>query len=920
MMRMIRNLGIGQRILLSFTIPMLLVILTLGYRITSGYMTDARNALEARGAHMARQLAALCEFGLYAQDPAELQRQLDSVAREEDVVTASVSDANGRVLARSGTAELPDAPQQSATFRAIVMRTGVSISDFEAETAAATVHSPENPELGQVTLTLSTTGLLENLRNTFISGSILTFTGLLATFLLAYLVARSVSAPIRHLTGIVGKLTGGDLAARSRQGSPGELGSLEAGINQMANTLQHAQGKLAREIEDATAALQHTVTELEHRNIELNHARDEAVRAAAAKTDFLARMSHEIRTPLSAIIGFNELLGKTRLTENQQEYSRTINQAAAQLLQVIEDILGYSRLESGAVKLELSKFNLHDCLENVVSMLSATAHEKQLELVLYIHSDVPRFIISDQNRISQVLTNLAANAIKFTETGHVIVEISVPNPEPDDVTIMFAVTDTGIGMNETQLGQIFSPFYQADDTASRRHGGTGLGLSISKQLVEQLGGAIQVSSKQGTGSVFSFTLNSPRIDQDGNVPAKILAGKTICVFDRNPFSLRALRNRFFTWGATVFNTSDPDRLQEMLATLGTGANPCDLVVAGIGGAEFERSNCAGLCRTYALAVPVPRLFLVSAELEDPATDSNCREHCRILSKPVRSDLLLRTVRTLIMLPDEAGTSIIGATPGQPAQEARPASAGLEVLVVEDNHFNQELLSQILAELGVRATLAANGSEACAVADVHRFDIIFMDIHMPVMGGLEAARYIRQGINRDTPIIALTADVFTDQNHALASAGIDDCLLKPVSATRLTGMLDTWGRPGARAAASAGTATLSAGMAQAATAAGSGLPPEFHQRLHRELVARLQALRLAHAAGDEAAIRDHVHQLKGIVDFFQLVDFHEAFRLLQTALQSRQAAAAETAIDRLQAVLAETSPETGEWRQERERQP
>ncbi|MGD2113361.1 MAG: ATP-binding protein, partial [Gammaproteobacteria bacterium] len=814
-----------------------------------------------------------------------------------------ITDTTGRILVAKAGAEPPAADSDIATYTAAVVRTGVDISDFTAEAAAADDDAGTAPVLGHVTIRLSTTSLLQSLKQSLLTGILLTVTGLLASILLAYLVARGISGPIRHLTAVVGKLTGGNLAARAREGSPGELGSLESGINQMADSLQDAQNKLAREIEDATAALRLTVTELETRNIELDQAREEAVRAAAAKSDFLARMSHEIRTPLSAIIGFNDLLGKTRLSENQQEYCRTMQQAASQLLLVIEDILGYTRLEAGKVKLEPARFNLYDCLENVISMLGATAHEKELELVLYIHSDVPRFIVSDQNRVSQVLTNLAANAIKFTDQGHVVVEVSAPGPVTETVTIRISITDTGIGMTDSQLGQVFSPFVQADASTSRRYGGTGLGLAISKKLAEQLGGEIRVTSQPGAGSVFSFTLTSPRLEEAGSQPAKILAGKTVIVYDRNPFALRAARNRLFTWGATVFNTADPDRLQQML--IGQERDTaCDLLVMGLSWGEFGGHSCNDMCRQYRTDTTVPTLFLVAAELGDPAPDRDCSTDCRIISKPARSDLMLRTIRDLLKLPD-------GAASITPARRDRtdtaPLAAGLDVLVVEDNRFNRDLLSRMLTDLGVNATLASDGREACTLAGSHRYDIIFMDIHMPVMGGVEAAQHMRQGSNRQTPIVALTADVFTGQQHDLAAAGIDDCLHKPVAEHQLIEMLQKWARPGAQAAP-ARNANVPAPAVPAADTAPDGfsLPPEFRQRLQQELDVRLQALRLACSTGDDPAMQDELHQLKGIVDYFQLEDFHFAFRTLQTALLSRHAPTIEAAIDALQRLLADNT--------------
>ena len=908
MTRLLKNIGIGSRTLLIFAIPMLLVILALGYRITTGHMDDDRDALDTRGTLMAKQLAALCEFGLYAQDLNELRKQAGNIIHEDDVVAVRVSDTSDKILVALGNTDNTGNSGNIADFSAPVIQTGVIISDFEPEAAVTDGDDTNrNAVLGHVTVSLSTAELLRKLEHTLLSGSILTIGGLLASILLAYFVARSVSGPIMRLTGIVGKLTSGDLTARCRQGSPGELGSLETGINQMADSLQDAQNKLVSEVRAATVALQRTVTELETKNIELDNARSEAVRAAAAKSDFLARMSHEIRTPLSAIIGFNELLGNSHLSENQQEYSLTINQAAKQLLLVIEDILGYTRLESDTLELEQLPFNLHDCLENVLSMLSASAHEKQLELVLYIHSDVPRIISSDQNRISQVLTNLAANAIKFTDHGHVVIEVSLLDCPGDSITIRVTISDTGIGLSDCQLGQIFEPFIQADVSISRKYGGTGLGLSISKKLVGLLGGEIQVSSKPDRGSTFSFTIPSPRMDENRALPVNILAGKKVLIYDHNPFSLRALRNRFFTWGASVFNTSDRARLQQMLADQSPDDRACDLLVMGLSSDEFGNRSCNDICSEFRTGMTGPTLFLVSAELGDPAPDGDCLTECRILSKPARSDLLLRTTRALLHLPDEpASAPVTASTVVGP--DTGDSLARLNVLVAEDNRFNRDLFSQMLENLGVVATLASDGKEACLHAGIHGYDIIFMDIHMPVMGGMEAAHKIRQGINRRTPIIALTADVFANRQHNLARQGIDDCLYKPVSRQKLVEMLHRWVHPGTPSMV-AHSPEARSGAHDPDTAHGDlSLPPDLHKRLHQELGLLLQALRNAFASGDQPAVQDQLHQLKGIVDYYELDEFSASFRTLHTAILARHKAAVEAALDSLEALLAGATPD------------
>jgi len=350
----LQRVRLGRRILFIFATPLLVVVLFLGYNVTVTHLADTRHALEDRGSLLAKHLGVLSEFGMFSNDSSELQKYAKSILQEADVAYVIIEDSNHVVQ--------------------VDMQTSVYA---------------EEARILQV-------------------GIVATASAVLASILLAYLVAQSVSDPIVRLTHVVGRLTDGRLSARSGETSHGELGTLEQGINKMARTMQSAQTDLIREVRDATAALHDTVDKLEDKNREVEQAHSVALEAGAAKSEFLAKMSHEIRTPLSAIIGFAELLEKTTQSEDQQEYTRTINQAASQLLIIIDDILNFTRLESSTLSLEKIPFDLHECLENVVSILSARAHEKQLELVLYIHSDVPSRIHSDAKRISQILTNLVS--------------------------------------------------------------------------------------------------------------------------------------------------------------------------------------------------------------------------------------------------------------------------------------------------------------------------------------------------------------------------------------------------------------------------------------------------------------------------------------------------------------------------------
>lgn len=867
--------GIGRRTALIFALPLLLTTLALGFHFTGRYMDDTREALQDRGSLMVKHLAALCEFGMYSEDISELRKQAASIMRESDVIAVEISNTSNDLLVQLGNpAGSLAADNDRLVFNAAILRTGVPVQDFDTDTGTPVNNSTPN-SIGSVQVVLSTRNMQQVRKSILATGMTLTGGGLLLSMLLAYIVSRSVADPIVRLTGVVRELTGGNLLARAGTGSPGELGTLEQGINQMASSLEDAQHRLQRRVDQATAKLQLTVSTLEASNRKLEQARAEAVAAGAAKSEFLARMSHEIRTPLSAVIGFSGLLQESKLDENQQEHLRTITQAASQLLQIIDDILGYTRLDSNTMTLEAVSFNLHEALENVVSMFSAQAHEKKLELVLYIHSEVPQFVISDPNRITQVLTNLVNNAIKFTEHGHVVVEVAIPERAGSDSLISFMVTDTGIGLSESQLQVIFDPFIQADVSTSRKYGGTGLGLSICRKLVNLLGGTIDVKSSPGNGSSFRFTVTAPADHHATGYQAPVLTGRKVVVYDRNPFMLRALRNRFFNWGAMVFNTSDRARLCSILAADAAEENPCDLLIMGLAHDEFESVPEQDWLSDVRMHCAAPVIVLLGTDRYESSTSSQQTGVC-LLPKPPRSERLLRTVRSCLGLTEQAAVS-------RPAIEAAATSresglAGLQLLLAEDNPFNQQLFRQLLDSHGIVVTLAENGEQACALAGQREFDLVFMDIHMPVMGGIEAAQRIRTGLNRATPIIALTADVFVVEDDYQDSAPINDILYKPVSGAALVSMIRKWYPKPA-----------SVRPVRTDTSAEFTMPPEFRVQLRLEMGRLVQEIRTAVAGHDWPQAAKHVHQLKGVTGYAEAPELDARIRELQAASREQDLA-------------------------------
>ena len=893
---------IGRRILLIFATPLLVTVLFLGYHITVTHLTDARHALEDQGRLLAKYLGVLSEFGMFSSDRSELKKYAASILQETDVAYVIIEDSKHIIQVEMKNTGPAYKPEGLIEFEAPITRSGVDVSDYEDDTEAAG-KIPSDGFIGRVRVGLSQQSVYAEEAKILWIGIIATSSALLASILLAVLVARSVSDPIVRLTRTVGKLTDGRLSERSMESSPGELGTLEKGINKMARSLQGAQADLLREVRDATAALHETVAELEDKNREVEQARTVALQADTAKSEFLAKMSHEIRTPLGAIIGFSELLEKTEQSEDQQEYSRTITQAASQLLIIIDDILNFTKLESGTLSLEKIPFDLHECLENVVSILSAQAHDKELELVLYIHSDVPPRILSDAKRISQVLTNLVSNAIKFTGQGHVIIEVSLLGIPRQDVTIHIAVTDTGIGLDESKAAQVFDPFTQADVSTSRIYGGTGLGLSISKKLVELLGGKIGLESSPGKGTSLWFTLPHVHADPVDTLQPKQLAGVKVLVYDENSFTRRALRNRFFSWGASVFNTSDWHRMLSMLESGQQDNEPFSLLVTGLSIQQFSDRQVSDMLVEIRQIIDLPVLVLVGTETHHLSVAETGFRNVRVISKPPRSDRMLRTVQQLLAIEQ---TDPVHKPAIPPASEVTETDdlTGLNVLVAEDNRFNQEFLSRVLGEMNIAVTMAVNGEEACQQASETVYDLIFMDIHMPVMGGIQASREIRTGINRQTPIIALTADVFADKDNYFDEFGLNDCLFKPVIKSSLVEMLRKWHNLTAAHTIENSSPTTE-GPVTRTDGRKATIPAELLPRLHEELALQLGALRDACNTNKQQEIQDHLHQLKGMVEYFNLDKFQSDFKQLREVIASGSCDEISVRLDALEATLAKS---------------
>ena len=528
------------------------------------------------------------------------------------------------------------------------------------------------------------------------------------------------------------------------------------------------------------------------RDLTLN--RELAGSAVKVRTSFLANMSHEIRTPMTAILGMADLLLGTELKKDQREYLDTIRSSGESLLNTINDILDFSKIESGSLELDVQPFDLRACVEESLEIVTPRARLQGNEIMYVIDASVPHRITGDAGRIQQVLVNLINNAVKFTRNGEIFLSIKVQQRTDNEIGLVFRLKDTGIGIPQDKRDMIFEAFTQADSSVTRKYGGTGLGLVICARLVGLMGGQIGVESSEGAGSEFFFTLRTsvPAEQAPVHVPERSadLKGKRVLLVDDSPTTLKILSAECEQWGMIPVLASSPAEALRLLAT----DEKIDVAIYDMQMPEKDGVQLASETKELRTSNPFPIVLLSSWDLSDP----RIKQHHSLFAATVMKPLKISQFHSLL--------SDVIATKGSPKPEGQkePEHGGklsseypVSIMVAEDNFINQKLIERMLRSMGYEPHIVETGLEALNALDQRPYDLIFMDVQMPEMDGLEATQKIRQrrGEHEGPKVVAMTAFALAGDKEKCLKAGMNDYLSKPFVADQVASMIRKWGRPG-----------------------------------------------------------------------------------------------------------------------------
>ena len=878
-----KRFGIKAQILLITLTPVFLIDLLFTMTQIDINVDQANELLRSKGEIISRQIAGASEFNLYTGNDSQIQYLLDQSVGSNDIVMAAVYNRQGVPIAEARSTDYRPADKADYHyFRQPILSRSIQHSDVFTPDVEA---QPQTDTLGWVHLYLSRQRLEHTIKQTFIDSILFFVAILLMALALTIIISRRITQPIFRLMEHLKLVETGQLGKTIEPTDDNEIGALQKGFNRMTQSLQANRRHLNERIQQATQQLNEAITDLEAKNRELGFARDQAQDANRIKSEFLANMSHEIRTPINGIKGFISLLSQSELDLTQQRYVEIILKSTTDLTNIVNEILDFSKMESGKLQLVDETFDLYEVLEQTRDILFINVLTKNIDLNLIIFSDTPRRVIGDKLRLKQILLNLIGNAIKFTDAGRVVIRVEPTDMDGDTARVLISVRDTGIGISEEDQEHLFQAFSQVESADNRRFPGTGLGLVISKNLATLMGGDIRMKSEPGTGSEFTLELpfqvvedNTPEPDGDTRAPtALILASDDTCLMElRTLFDRAGVNSEIYAIDWHAGGERVREAIQRNLPYI-------DLLVIDLRHLDLDLDSildgeiCDGtrvILMHYDQALDVPQRYPGAEFLSVISTSAAVNAAC---FRP-------RTAN------DESKRP-----------EPRKSVVGKRVLLVDDNAINLRLASELIRLWGHEVTEAEHGEAALKLYREREFDLMVLDIQMPDIDGASLLQMMREIKPDDrTPAIALTANILNDEAERLLELGFDYFLSKPIDEHRFRAIID--GNPAPRPAVVSAheipeedvSTTLDYARSLALSADNEALLGQIFEILQRDIPDQQRQLRTAMRDGDRDRLAALAHKLHGVTCYASL----PRLRQLVVGFQKQLSRANETELQPL----------------------
>ena len=769
-----KPLGIKYQILLITLIPVFLIDLFFTYLHFDSSIEQAEELLQSKGQIIAKQLAGASEFDMISGHDQQIQYLLDQTIDTNAIILASVYDQHGKVIAKSVSAEYKARNVPSYFYyRSPIASQSLTHPDVFAPDQ---LENTNIATIGWVHLYISRKQL-EATKSRITQDSIIFFVIILVlSIILTVVISRRITQPIFTLLEHLKNVETGRLGETIEPLALNEIGAVQKGFNRMTQALLSNRKQLNNKILQATHQLSEAITDMETKNRELGFARDEAQNANRTKSEFLANMSHEIRTPINGISGFINLMSRSGLNPTQKKYADIVLKSTIDLTNIINEILDFSKMESGKLQIVEDDFDLHEIIEQTRDTLFITILAKNIDLNLIIYSDTPQYVCGDKLRIKQILLNLIGNAIKFTDHGEVVIRVSLEQQTHTEVTILITIEDTGIGISDEDQATLFKAFSQVETAANRRFTGTGLGLAISKNLVSLMGGDISLQSEVGKGSIFSVRLPLTLTNTASQgIPQQVSTSKTAMIVASRKTCLQELQCLYDRAGIITEPILLEQRAFEQIReNIQRNRNFIDYLVIDFRHLEFDLTEIIDAEKQHGMRVVAmhydPGLI--------PDLDSRRFEFISIINTS-------KGLRGLLE------KSMIGVTEEEPGDQLPVTPVHRKkVLFVDDNEINLKLGSELIRIWGHAVCEADHADEAMIQYRRQDFDLIFLDIQMPDIDGITLLTMMREERPQDcTPIVALTANISDQEAARLLGLGFDYYLAKPIDEEKFRALLD-----------------------------------------------------------------------------------------------------------------------------------